>query len=89
MKMQAPKHYGLISSNTECVVSFQAGNTADLCKDLDEKMSHELAKVKRPMEEAYVTFDKCLSEGVENSESSCDRMLKSILQPVCISNIIK
>ena len=39
------------------------------------------------MEEADMTFDKCLSEGVEKSESSCDKVLKSILQPVRISNI--
>ena len=40
------------------------------------------------MEEAYMTFEKCLSKGVEKSESSCDQVLNSILQPVRISNII-
>ncbi|XP_030262969.1 nuclear GTPase SLIP-GC-like [Sparus aurata] len=58
-----------------------AGKTAVVCKDLEEKLSHELEKVKRPMEEAYMTFEKCLSEGVEKSESSCDEVLNSILQP--------
>ncbi|XP_030262970.1 nuclear GTPase SLIP-GC-like [Sparus aurata] len=60
-------------------------NTADVWKDLEEKISHGLVKVKRPIEEAYVTFEKCLSEGVEKSESSCDKVLKSILQPRGVS----
>ena len=87
-KLQSLKHYGFINLNTECAVSFQAGSTADVCKDLEEKISHELEKVRRPIEDAYMTLDKCLSEGVKNSESSCDKVLKSILQPVCISNIV-
>ncbi|KAM8723461.1 nuclear GTPase SLIP-GC-like [Acanthopagrus schlegelii] len=58
-----------------------AGKTAVVCKDLKEKISHELKKVRRPIEAAYMTFEKCLSEGVEKSESSCDEVLKSILQP--------
>ncbi|XP_030263100.1 nuclear GTPase SLIP-GC-like [Sparus aurata] len=73
--------YGILSLIQGARSRNVAGNTADVCKDLDEKISHGLAKVKRPMEEAYMTFDKCLSEGVEKSESSCDRVLKSILQP--------
>ncbi|XP_073351209.1 nuclear GTPase SLIP-GC-like [Pagrus major] len=58
-----------------------AGNTADVCTELEKKISHELEKVKGPMDEAYVAFEKCLSEGVEKSESSCERVLKSLLQP--------
>ncbi|XP_030263103.1 nuclear GTPase SLIP-GC-like isoform X2 [Sparus aurata] len=77
--------YGILSLIQGAHSRNVAGNTADVCKDLEEKISHELEKVKRPMEEAYMTFEKCLSEGVEKSESLCDKVLKSILQPRGVS----
>ncbi|KAM8723463.1 nuclear GTPase SLIP-GC-like [Acanthopagrus schlegelii] len=73
--------YGILSLIQGARSRNMAGSTADVCKDLEEKISHELEKVRRPIEEAYMTLDKCLSEGVKNSESSCDKVLKSILQP--------
>ncbi|XP_076609318.1 nuclear GTPase SLIP-GC-like isoform X2 [Chaetodon auriga] len=58
-----------------------AGKKADVCKDLEENMRRELDKVRKPMEKAYKTFEKCLSEGVEKSKRSCQRDLKSVLYP--------
>ncbi|XP_036944244.1 nuclear GTPase SLIP-GC isoform X2 [Acanthopagrus latus] len=77
--------YGILSLIQGARSRDMAGSTADVCKDLEEKISHELEKVRRPIEEAYMTFEKCLSEGVEKSESSCDKVLKSILQPRGVS----
>ena len=54
-KPQSVKRYDFTSLNTEYVVLFQAGKTAVVCKDLKEKISHELKKVRRPIEEAYMT----------------------------------
>ncbi|KAM8723458.1 nuclear GTPase SLIP-GC-like isoform 2-T2 [Acanthopagrus schlegelii] len=73
--------YGILSLIQGAQSRNMAGSTADVCKDLEEKISHELEKVRRPIEEAYMTFEKCLIEGVKNSESLCDKVLKSILQP--------
>uniref|UniRef100_A0A8C9XR77 Dynamin N-terminal domain-containing protein n=1 Tax=Sander lucioperca TaxID=283035 RepID=A0A8C9XR77_SANLU len=58
-----------------------AGKNTDVCTDLDKKMKDELDKVRKPMEEAYVAFEKCLSEGVERSKRSCESVLKSFLHP--------
>ncbi|KAM8723462.1 nuclear GTPase SLIP-GC-like [Acanthopagrus schlegelii] len=77
--------YGILSLIQGARSRNMAGSTADVCKDLEEKISHELEKVRRPIEAAYMTFEKCLSEGVEKSESSCDKVLKSILQPRGVS----
>ncbi|KAM6914079.1 nuclear GTPase SLIP-GC-like isoform 2-T2 [Lycodopsis pacificus] len=48
---------------------------------LQQKMSDELDKVRKPMKETYQAFEKCLSEGVENSKSSCEKHLKSVINP--------
>lgn len=67
---------------------FQASQKVAVCKDIEEKLSQELVKVRKPMEEAYKTLEKCLLEGVEKSKSSCGEDLKAILHPpVCIWNI--
>ncbi|XP_045889158.1 nuclear GTPase SLIP-GC-like [Micropterus dolomieu] len=52
-----------------------------VCTELEEKMRHELDKVIEPMEAAYKAFEKCLNEGVETSKTSCERALKSTLNP--------
>ncbi|KAI9514761.1 hypothetical protein NQZ68_030951 [Dissostichus eleginoides] len=49
--------------------------------ELEENLSHELYKVSEPMKETLMAFEKCLSEGVETSKSSCDKDLKSVLYP--------
>ncbi|XP_068574328.1 nuclear GTPase SLIP-GC-like isoform X2 [Cebidichthys violaceus] len=48
---------------------------------LQLKMRDELDKVRKPMKETYLTFEKCLSEGVEKSISSCEKVLKSVIHP--------
>ncbi|XP_075938970.1 nuclear GTPase SLIP-GC-like [Anarhichas minor] len=48
---------------------------------LQQKMRDELDKVRKPMEETNQAFEKCLSEGVEKSKSSCEKALKSVIHP--------
>ncbi|XP_075942095.1 nuclear GTPase SLIP-GC-like isoform X1 [Anarhichas minor] len=48
---------------------------------LQQKMRDELDKVRKPMKETYLGFEKCLSEGVEKSKSSCEKDLKSVINP--------
>ncbi|XP_033945139.1 nuclear GTPase SLIP-GC-like [Pseudochaenichthys georgianus] len=52
-----------------------------VCKGLEEKLSLELDKVREPMGKTLMAFEKCLSEGVDKSKSSCDKVLKSVLYP--------
>ncbi|KAL3053752.1 hypothetical protein OYC64_006137 [Pagothenia borchgrevinki] len=49
--------------------------------ELEEKLSLELDKVREPMKETLMAFEKYLSEGVEKSKSSCEKVLKSVLYP--------
>ncbi|XP_035852377.1 nuclear GTPase SLIP-GC-like isoform X5 [Sander lucioperca] len=58
-----------------------ADKRADVCKDLKEKMKHELDEVRKPMHKTLEAFEKCLSEGVEKSKGSCEKVLKSFLHP--------
>nr|XP_040045927.1 nuclear GTPase SLIP-GC-like [Gasterosteus aculeatus aculeatus] len=53
----------------------------DVCTILEEKMTDELEKVHKQMEETYQAFEKCLSAGVEKSESHCERALESVINP--------
>ncbi|XP_008303970.1 nuclear GTPase SLIP-GC-like isoform X6 [Stegastes partitus] len=58
-----------------------AGKKPEVCTDLEKNMRRELIRVRKPMAEAYDMFEKCLKEGVQTSRTSCDKTLKSMLQP--------
>ncbi|KAK2833466.1 hypothetical protein Q5P01_017355 [Channa striata] len=57
------------------------GNKTDVCTYLEKKLRQELEKVRESMEETYSVFERCLSEGVEKSKTSCEAYLKKILYP--------
>ncbi|XP_070778952.1 nuclear GTPase SLIP-GC-like [Enoplosus armatus] len=73
--------HGILSLIQGAGCGEMAGIKADVCTYLEENMRHELDKVRKPMEEAYKTFEKCLTEGVEKSKDSYERVLNSILYP--------
>ena len=54
------------------------------CRDLQEKMQHELEVLQKAINEIYRTFELCLTEGVKESQDSCEGQMKSTLHPVCI-----
>ncbi|KAM8845853.1 LOW QUALITY PROTEIN: nuclear GTPase SLIP-GC-like [Spinachia spinachia] len=49
----------------------------DVSTILERKMEDELKKVRKQMEETFEDFEKCLSDGVDKSESSCEKVLQS------------
>ncbi|KAM4531752.1 nuclear GTPase SLIP-GC-like isoform 2-T2 [Odontesthes bonariensis] len=55
------------------------GNETEVCEELERNMTYHLFPVKKAMEDAFQTFDRCLSEGVEKSKSSCEGNLNSFL----------
>ncbi|XP_059203364.1 nuclear GTPase SLIP-GC-like [Centropristis striata] len=59
----------------------QGADKTDVCTELEEKMKNELYIVRKSMEKTHRSFERCLSEGVENSKSSWERNLKSVLHP--------
>ncbi|XP_023279039.1 nuclear GTPase SLIP-GC-like isoform X2 [Seriola lalandi dorsalis] len=73
--------YGILSLIQGARCREVAGKKKEVCTELEENMRQELEKVRKPMEEASEAFEKCLTEGVENSKHSCEAKLKSILHP--------
>ncbi|XP_039467052.1 nuclear GTPase SLIP-GC-like [Oreochromis aureus] len=50
-----------------------------VCRELERTMSQQLKQVKKAMQEACGTFERCLSEGVESSICSYGQKLKTFL----------
>ncbi|XP_047199763.1 nuclear GTPase SLIP-GC isoform X2 [Hippoglossus stenolepis] len=46
---------------------------------LEEKMRHELKVLQKAIDEIYRTFERCLTEGVKESQDSCEGQMKSML----------
>ncbi|XP_072224614.1 nuclear GTPase SLIP-GC-like [Leuresthes tenuis] len=57
------------------------GSETQVCEELERNISYHLFPVRKAMNDAFKTFDRCLSEGVEKSKSSCEGNLKSLLYP--------
>ncbi|XP_042361306.1 nuclear GTPase SLIP-GC-like isoform X2 [Plectropomus leopardus] len=57
------------------------GNKTDVSTALEKKMRNGLQKVKEIMKKTYEAFEKCLNKGVEESKSSCEKVLESVLYP--------
>ncbi|XP_062264510.1 nuclear GTPase SLIP-GC-like isoform X2 [Platichthys flesus] len=51
------------------------------CRDLQEKMQHELEVLQKAIKEIYRTFEQCLTEGVKESQDSCEGQMHSMLHP--------
>ncbi|KAI3359835.1 hypothetical protein L3Q82_014190 [Scortum barcoo] len=71
--------YGILSLIQGSRCTEVAGEKTDVCTDLEENIRFELEKVRKPMEEACESFEKCLSEGVENAKKSYEKVLRSFL----------
>ncbi|KAL7378256.1 hypothetical protein ABVT39_010947 [Epinephelus coioides] len=59
-----------------------ADKNTDVCRELEEKMKQELKKIRLSMQKTYDTFERRLTEGVENSKSSWETLLKEVLYPL-------
>ncbi|CAI5675407.1 unnamed protein product [Oreochromis niloticus] len=53
----------------------------DVCAVLEGNLSIQLNQVKKAIEDIITAFEKCLQEGVEKSQKSCEKKLKSFLHP--------
>ncbi|XP_026181787.1 nuclear GTPase SLIP-GC-like [Mastacembelus armatus] len=73
--------YGILSLMQGTKSRLVADKKAAVCRQLEGKIRNELDEVRKSMEEANMTFEKCLTEGVEKSKSSCEENLRSIIYP--------
>ncbi|XP_026181795.1 nuclear GTPase SLIP-GC-like isoform X2 [Mastacembelus armatus] len=72
--------YGILSL-MQGTKSRLADKKAAVCRQLEGKIRNELDEVRKSMEEANKTFEKCLTKGVEKSKHSCEERLRSIIRP--------
>ncbi|KAK2833468.1 hypothetical protein Q5P01_017357 [Channa striata] len=73
--------YGILSLIQGARSTEVPKNKKDASTDLEENLRQELEKVRKSMEETYSTFERCLSDGVEKSKTSCEADLMKILYP--------
>ncbi|KAM4535901.1 nuclear GTPase SLIP-GC-like isoform 1-T1 [Fundulus diaphanus] len=57
------------------------GKNKDVCKELERNMALHLLPVEKAMGDTWRVFEKCLSEGVEKSKKSCEKILHNFLFP--------
>ncbi|XP_061567135.1 nuclear GTPase SLIP-GC-like isoform X2 [Cololabis saira] len=73
--------YGLLSLIQGASLGEAVAEKTKVCEDLGRNLYLQLDSIKKEMEETYNAFEKCLTEGVENSKNSCERTLDSFLHP--------
>ncbi|KAM4531809.1 nuclear GTPase SLIP-GC-like isoform 2-T3 [Odontesthes bonariensis] len=59
-----------------------ADKKTEVCEELERNISLQLESVNETMKEVYRAFERCLSEGVNDSKSSCEKKLKNFLYPI-------
>ncbi|KAM9843775.1 nuclear GTPase SLIP-GC-like [Aulostomus maculatus] len=73
--------YGILSLIQGAGCAEVAERNDEVCKDLEERLCRELARVSKPMDEACEELGRGLSEGVEKSKESCEQDLEAVLYP--------
>lgn len=73
--------YGILSLMHGANSTEGAGKKTDVCAELEKNLSRQLGQVRKAVEDAHRTFETHLTEGVEKSQSSCERSMSSFLYP--------
>ncbi|CAB1342450.1 unnamed protein product, partial [Coregonus sp. 'balchen'] len=60
---------------------FQTDSKEEVCQVLEQKLKEEIKSIGQTMDEAYETFERCLSEGVQQSEESCEKLMNKVIAP--------
>ncbi|XP_072224617.1 nuclear GTPase SLIP-GC-like [Leuresthes tenuis] len=71
--------HGILSLMKGASCKEVAVKKTEVCQELERNISLQLESIKETMEEVYKAFERCLSEGVNNSKSSCEKKLKNFL----------
>ena len=61
---------------------FQTDSKEEVCQVLEQRLKDEIKSIGQTMDEAYETFEQCLSEGVRQSEESCEKLMNKVIAPV-------
>ncbi|XP_029015470.1 nuclear GTPase SLIP-GC-like [Betta splendens] len=73
--------YGILSLMQGARSRDTADGKTEVCPQLEETLQNELHKIRKTMGDTYEAFKDRLTDGVKNSESSCEETLRKILYP--------
>ncbi|XP_045571580.1 nuclear GTPase SLIP-GC isoform X4 [Salmo salar] len=60
---------------------FQTDSKEEVCQVLEQRLKDEIKSIGQTIYEAYETFERCLSEGVRQSEESCEKLMNKVIAP--------
>ncbi|XP_034151093.1 nuclear GTPase SLIP-GC-like isoform X2 [Esox lucius] len=72
--------YGILSLIQGAKKSNMTDNK-DLCESLEKKLNDNLKSIGDSIEESWKVFDRCLSQGVQQSEDSCEKLINNVISP--------
>ncbi|XP_064867031.1 uncharacterized protein LOC115116029 [Oncorhynchus nerka] len=78
--------YGILSLIQGAKSSDKTDNKEEVCQVLEQRLKDEIKSIGRTMDEAYETFERCLSEGVRQSEASCEILMNKVIALVSCKN---
>ncbi|KAM9471819.1 nuclear GTPase SLIP-GC-like isoform 1-T1 [Salvelinus alpinus] len=73
--------YGILSLIEGAKSSDMTDSKEEVCQVLEQRLKDELKSIGQTMDEAYETFERCLSEGVRQSEESCEKLMNKVIAP--------
>ncbi|CAB1342446.1 unnamed protein product [Coregonus sp. 'balchen'] len=73
--------YGILSLIQAAKSSNMTDSKEEVCQVLEQRLKEEIKSIGQTMDEAYETFERCLSEGVQQSEESCEQLMNKVIAP--------
>ncbi|XP_045571583.1 uncharacterized protein isoform X7 [Salmo salar] len=73
--------YGILSLIEGAKSSDMTDSKEEVCQVLEQRLKDEIKSIGQTIYEAYETFERCLSEGVRQSEESCEKLMNKVIAP--------
>ncbi|XP_055752750.1 nuclear GTPase SLIP-GC-like [Salvelinus fontinalis] len=73
--------YGILSLIEGAKSSDMTDSKEEVCQVLEQRLKDEIKPIGQTLDEAYETFERCLSEGVRQSEESCEKLMNKVIAP--------
>ncbi|XP_055752756.1 nuclear GTPase SLIP-GC-like [Salvelinus fontinalis] len=73
--------YGILSLIEGAKSSDMTDSKEEVCQVLEQRLKDKIKSIGQTMDEAYETFERCLSEGVRQSEESCEKLMNKVIAP--------
>ncbi|KAK6291145.1 hypothetical protein J4Q44_G00384540, partial [Coregonus suidteri] len=73
--------YGILSLIQGAKSSDMTDSKEEVCQVLEQRLKEEIKFIGQTMDDAYKDFEQCLSEGVKQSEESCEKLMNKVIAP--------